>query len=182
MRMIISGRHLEVTNAIRDYAEKKIGKIKKYFDNIMEIDVTLSAVHTKSEGEKHTADVLLFANGTKIKAVASDSILYAAIDEVVDVLEQQVKKHKEKLKNRQHHQENIKERIAEASNSKPEDNGVLLKSKLISPKPMSVEEAMLQMEALDQEFYAFMNYETEQLNVVYNRKDGDVGHIEPAWD
>ena len=97
MRMIISGRHLKVTDAIRDYAEKKIGRISKYFENIMEVDITLSAEHSKVDGERHTADVLLFVQGSKIKATATAQILYAAIDEVIDILENQVKKHKEKI-------------------------------------------------------------------------------------
>ena len=183
MRIIISGRHLEITPAIRSYAEKKIGAIKKYFENILEIDITLSAEHSKSEGDKHTADVLLFANGTKIKAKSSDTILYAAIDEVVDVLETQVKKYKEKLKNRQHHQINAKEMAAEKANAttKEIEENPVIKGSLLSPKPMSVEEAILQMQAMEQNFYAFMNHETEELNVVYKRNDGAFGHIEPAW-
>ncbi len=185
MRMIISGRHLDITDAIRNYAEKKIGRIKKYFDNIMEVDVTLSAVHSKVEGDKHTADVLLFANGTKLKATASDSVLYAAIDEVIDILEAQVKKYKDKLKNRQHHQANPKEIAAKAFSldnlEKTKEDTVVVKSRLISPKPMSLEEAILQMESMEQNFYAFMNFQTEQLNVIYKRSDGDYGHIEPAW-
>ncbi|BDU50582.1 ribosome hibernation-promoting factor, HPF/YfiA family [Haliovirga abyssi] len=179
MRIIISGRHLEITDAIRNYAEKKIGGIKKYFENILEIDITLSVEHSKTEGDKHIADVLLFANGTKIKAVSSDKILYAAIDEVVDVLEVQIKKYKEKLKNRQHHQENIKEIFSKLEPK--EDDKMIIKSRLISPKPMSIEEAILQMNSLNQDFYAFMNHETEELNVVYKRKDETYGHIEPSW-
>lgn len=182
MRIIISGRHLEITPAIREYAEKKIGKIKRYFENILEMDITLSAEHSKVDGKKHTADVLLFANGTKIKAKVTDIDLYAAIDEVADVLENQVTKHKEKLKNRQHHQINIKEaaaaRITEDTGA---DEAVIVKSKLVSQKPMSVDEAILQMEAMKQNFYAFMNHESEEMNVVYKIKGGGYGHIEPAW-
>lgn len=187
MRIIISGRHLDVTEAIRDYAEKKIGRIKKYFDSIIEIDVTLSVEKSKSEGEQHTADVLVFANGKKLKARATESILYAAIDEVTDILENQLKKYKEKLKSRQHNQINVKE-----SNFSIEDINVdkikeehdftkIVKSTLILPKPMSVEEAILQMETMDQMFYAFMNEKTERLNVVYKKKNNEYGHIEPDW-
>ena len=184
MRLIISGRHLDITPAIRDYAEKKITKIKKYFDHIIEVDVTLSAEHSKSEGEIHTADVLLFANGTKIKATATDGILYAAIDEVLDVLENQVKKYKEKLKSRSHHKLKPKEILNEEEikrERESEKDDVIIKGSMISPKPMDVEEAILQMKALEREFYAFMNHETEQLNVVHKRGDGVYGLIEPAW-
>jgi putative sigma-54 modulation protein len=181
MRMIISGRHLKVTDAIREYAEKKIGRIQKYFENIMEVDITLSAEHSKVDGERHTADVLLFVQGSKIKASATAQILYAAIDEVIDILENQVKKHKEKMKDKQH--QSVRELEAEKVNlSSDEDKEKkIVKSKIVSPRPMSVDEAILQMEALEQDFYSFMNHETEQLNIVYKRKDGDYGHVEPGW-
>ena len=181
MRMIISGRHLKVTDAIRDYAEKKIGRISKYFENIMEVDITLSAEHSKVDGERHTADVLLFVQGSKIKATATAQILYAAIDEVIDILENQVKKHKEKMQEK-HHQ-SVRELAVETADLSLEEEKEkkIVKSKLVSPRPMSIDEAILQMEALEQEFYSFMNHETEQLNIVYKRKDGDYGHIEPAW-
>jgi putative sigma-54 modulation protein len=184
MRMIISGKHLEITEAIRDYAEKKVGKIKRYFDNIMEVDITLSVEHTKSEGDKHIADVLIFANGTKIKASATDISLYASIDEVVDVLENQVTKYKEKLRDNRHKgsEKLVLKRSAQiaASEELAEDVKKIVTTHLAA-KPMSVEEAVLQMEAMNNDFYTFMNHETEEMNVVYRRKDGEYGHIEPAW-
>ena len=98
MKVIISGRHLKITEPIKEYTEEKIGRLKKYFDNILEVDVTLSVEHSKTEGDLHKADGLLFANGTKIRVEAENNDLYAAIDELSDVLERQVKKYKEKLK------------------------------------------------------------------------------------
>ena len=98
MKIIISGRHLEVTEAMKKYAEEKIGRVNKYFENITEIDVTLSVEHSKTDGDVHKVDVLLFGNGTKIKVNMEDKDLYAAIDKATDILERQVKKHKEKLK------------------------------------------------------------------------------------
>lgn len=98
MKIIISGRHLEVTEAMKKYAEDKIGRVNKYFDNITEIDVTLSVEHSKTDGDIHKVDVLLFGNGAKIKVNMEDKDLYAAIDKATDILERQVKKHKEKMK------------------------------------------------------------------------------------
>ena len=98
MKVIISGRHLEVTEPIKKYAKEKIGRVKKYFENIIEIDITLSVEHSKTEGDIHKVDVLLFGNGTKIKVNMEDKDLYAAIDKATDILERQVRKHKEKLK------------------------------------------------------------------------------------
>ncbi|MCK5780041.1 MAG: ribosome-associated translation inhibitor RaiA [Psychrilyobacter sp.] len=181
MRMIISGRHLEVTPAIREHAEKKIGKIKKYFDQIAEVYITLSAEHKKS-GEVHIADVLVYVNGAKIKATESDKDLYAAIDEVVDVLEKQLTKHKEKLRDNKHAKSIKKfEFNAEAKSITLEKTRKIVSTKVMA-KPMEVEEAILQMETMGKKFYIFMNAETEELNVVYKRRDGDYSHVEAGWE
>ena len=98
MKIIISGKQLKVTDAIRKYAEEKINKISKYSDAITEVDVVLAVEDTKSEGQVHKADGLVFASGTKIKIEAENKDLYAAIDELSDRLERQVRKYKEKQK------------------------------------------------------------------------------------
>ena len=182
MRMIISGRHLNITKPIKEYAEKKIGRITKHFDNILEVDITLSAKNAK-DGPHHEVDVLVFVNGTRIKATADDKDLYAAIDEVVDVLDAQVIKHKEKLRDNRHsHREKIVVKPSIDVEENDKETKKIISTKVSSPKPMGIEEAILQMEALETEFYCFMNHETEQLNVVYKRKDGDYGHVEPVWN
>ena len=98
MKIISSGKQLKVTDAIRKYAEEKINKISKYSDAITEVDVVLAVEDTKSEGPVHKADGLVFASGTKIKIEAENKDLYAAIDELSDRLERQVRKYKEKQK------------------------------------------------------------------------------------
>ena len=98
MKIIISGKQLKVTDAIRKYAEEKINKISKYSDAITEVDIVLAVEDTKSEGPVHKADGLVFASGTKIKIEAENKDLYAAIDELSDRLERQVRKYKEKQK------------------------------------------------------------------------------------
>lgn len=98
MKIIISGKQLKITDAIRNYTEEKISKISKYTDAITEVDVVLSVENTKSEGEVHKADGLVYASGTKIKVEAENTDLYAAIDDLSDRLERQVRKYKEKQK------------------------------------------------------------------------------------
>lgn len=98
MKIIISGKQLKVTDAIRNYAEEKISKISKYTDAITEVDIVLSVENTKSEGEIHKADGLVYASGTKIKVEAENIDLYAAIDDLSERLERQVRKYKEKQK------------------------------------------------------------------------------------
>ena len=98
MKIIISGKQLKITDAIRAYAEEKIEKISKYTDAITEVDVVLTVEQKKSEGEVHKADGLVYASGTKIKIEARTTDLYAAIDELSERLERQVRKYKEKQK------------------------------------------------------------------------------------
>ena len=95
MKMSIHGKQLVVTDAIRKYAESKLGRVEKYHDSIIELDVSLSAVKTKT-GSNHTAEVLAYLSGSTLKATCSDVDLYAAIDQVSDIIEGQLKKHKEK--------------------------------------------------------------------------------------
>ena len=98
MKIIVSGKQLKITDAIRNYTEEKINKISKYTDAITEVDVVLTVEQKKSEGEVHKADGLVYASGTKIKIEARNTDLYAAIDELSERLERQVRKYKEKQK------------------------------------------------------------------------------------
>lgn len=181
MRMIISGRHLEVTDAIREYAKKKVGRIEKYFNQIAEVYITLSIDNVKG-GKEYTADVLVYGNKTKIKAKESDQDLYAAIDEVVDILEKQLTKHKEKLRDNNHAKALRKfDYDHETGEVRREKVNRIIPTRLMA-KPMHVSEAVLQMETMGKKFYIFMNAETQELNVVYKRRDGDYSHVEAGWD
>ena len=98
MKIIVSGKQLKITDAIKNYTEEKISKIFKYTDAITEVDVVLTVEQKKSEGEVHKADGLVYASGTKIKVEARNTDLYAAIDDLSERLERQVRKYKEKQK------------------------------------------------------------------------------------
>ncbi|MGL5122822.1 MAG: ribosome hibernation-promoting factor, HPF/YfiA family [Fusobacteriaceae bacterium] len=177
MKMVIHGRHLAITPAMREYAEEKIGRIKKYYENILEIDVTLSAIKSKT-GPSHTVEALVFVNGATIKGSSTESDLYAAMDAVSDILETQVKKRKEK-KNEEKYSNVIKElKVASKEGGLNKEISKTVLSTSLSPRPMSIEEAILQLECLKRSFYAFINAETREMNVVYHREDGDYGHIE----
>ncbi|MGL5049748.1 MAG: ribosome hibernation-promoting factor, HPF/YfiA family [Fusobacteriaceae bacterium] len=177
MKMIIHGRHLPITPAIRQYAEEKIGKVSKFLDTILEIDVTLSAEKLKT-GNYHRVDALIFANGVTVKGSSTEQDLYAAIDDVADVLEVQLKKIKEKRRDDVHlgSIRELKYNPETKMVAKQAERTVVTTS--VSPRPMGLEEAILQLECLGRSFYAFMNAETNEMNVVYKREDGDYGHIE----
>ena len=172
MNVIVNGRHLSITPALRNYAEEKVKKFERYSSNITEAVVTLSI-----EKYRHKVEVLLKANGTMIQAEGITGEIYSSIDEVVEKLEKQVKKYKEKL---------VSHRKGEGKNAEalspeiPEETGRIIKRKQFDMKPMGPDEAVMQMELLDKNFFVFTNEISGNINVVYLRNDGNFGLIEPV--
>jgi len=174
MNVIVNGRHLTVTPALKKYAEEKIKKFERYFSNITEAVVTLSV-----EKYRHKAEVLLKANGTMIQAEGITGEVYASIDEVVEKLEKQVKKYKEKLVSHRKGEGKNSEILPEESSIETE-TGRIIKRKRFDMKPMSPDEAVMQMELLAKDFFVFTNELSGDINVVYLRNDGNFGLIEPT--
>jgi len=170
MNIIVNGRHLEITPALRQYAEEKIGKFTKYLSNISEAIVTLSV-----EKHRQKAEVLLKINGYLIQAECVTGDVYSAIDEVVEKLEKQVVKYKEKLTN---HRKGEKKVVPAAV--QPVREGRIIKHKKFDMKPMTPDDAVEQMDMLGKDFFVFTNIATGEMNVVYLRKDGNYGLIEPS--
>lgn len=171
MNIIVNGRHLEITQALKSYSEDKIGRFEKYLSNISEAVVTLSV-----EKYRHKAEVLLKVNGSMIQAESVTGEIYSAIDEVVEKLEKQVVKYKEKLKDYRKGEKKSAEPFSEAGTEK----GRIIKQKRFDMKPMMPEEAVHQMELLDKDFFIFTNESSGHINVVYLRNDGNYGLIEPT--
>jgi putative sigma-54 modulation protein len=171
MNVIVNGRHLEITPALRTYAEEKIGKFEKFVSHITEASVTLSV-----EKYRHKAEVLLKVNGVLIQAEGVTGEIYSAIDEVVEKLEKQVVRYKEKLRAYRKGEK----KAGGAGTEGPERAGRIIKHKRFDMKPMSPEEAVYQMDLLDKDFFVFANEVSGYINLVYRRKDGNYGLIEPA--
>jgi putative sigma-54 modulation protein len=169
MNIILHAKQMELTDNLKEYAEEKIGKFSKYLSNITEATVTLSV-----EKYRHKAEVLMKANGSLIQAECITDEMYASIDEVVEKLERQVKKHKEKLVSKRKGREKPGETFISE-----EPVPTIIKSRSFDTKPMSIEEAAMQMELLKRDFFIFTNAASGQINVLHKRKDGNVGHIEP---
>ncbi len=172
MNVKIYGRHLEITPALRDYAQSKVKKFDKYVSNITEANITLSV-----EKYRHKAEIQLRVNGVIIQAEAVTGEIYASIDEVIEKLDRQIKKYKGKLT--AHRKENKASSSTETEVSEETPEVRIIKRKKFAMKPMTVEEAAMQMELLDKDFFVFTNSDTDQINVIYKRKDGDFGLIEP---
>lgn len=171
MNIIVNGRHLEITPSLRSYSEEKIGKFEKYISSISEAVVTLSV-----EKYRHKAEVLLKVNGVLIQAEGVTGEIYSSIDQVVEKLEKQVVKFKE----RQHSHRKGDKKSKETQAEETSDKGRIIKNKRFDMKPMSSEEAVNQMELLDKDFFVYVNDMSSDINVVYRRKDGNYGLIEPA--
>lgn len=173
MNIIVTGRQIEVTPALKNYAEKKIKKIKRYLSNITEAVVTINV-----EKYRHKVEVLLKVNGVLVQAEGITGDIYSSIDDVVDKLERQIKRYKEKLVSHRKSESKASAIVNEASAIA--EVGRIIKNKRFELKPMSPDEAVMQMELLDKDFFIFSNDNSGDINVIYRRKDGNFGLIEPV--
>jgi len=177
MKFIITGRGLEVTDAIRNQIEKKLGKLDKFFEKDTEAQVTLSVQKTRQ-----IVEATIRQNDMIFRAEHTSDNLYDCIDLIEEIIERQVRKYKTKLtrkvKDGAFHTENfsIKEEIQE------ETDFNLVRTKKFDVEPMTVDDAILQMNLLSHEFFIFMNEDNKgELNVVYKRKTGGYGLILPQY-
>lgn len=170
MNIIITCRHMDLTQTLKDYAEGKIGKFSKYLNNISEASVTFSV-----EKYRHKTEVHLKVNGSLIQAESITEEMYSSIDEVVEKLAKQIKKYKEKMKSHR-----VIKGQEEALPIAEETLPAIIKNKSFNIKPMSVEEAAMQMDLMDKNFLVFTNASSGSINVLYTRNDGNFGLIEPA--
>lgn len=175
MRIITSGKNMEVTDALRDTIERKLGKLDKFFRKDTEAQVTLNV-----EKSRHIIEVTIPFNGILIRAEESTIDMYTSIDKAVDKLERQINKHKTKLEKRYRGGKIIFDNIKPGENENSEGPRVV-RTKRFAMKPMPVEEAILQMELLGHSFFVFSNGDTDEVNVIYRRKDGNYGLIEPMF-
>ncbi|HLR62368.1 MAG TPA: ribosome-associated translation inhibitor RaiA [Lentibacillus sp.] len=183
MKYNIRGENIEVTGAIRDYVEKKIGKLARYFDTPPSSDVN---VNLSVYNDEQRIEVTVPMPNLLLRAEEQHIDLYAAIDLVVDKLERQIRKYKTKV-NRKFRQEGSPKHIfaelekeAQMENEKTDSDDVeIVRRKQFDLKPMDSEEAVLQMDMLGHAFYVFTNAVSGNTNVVYRRKDGRYGLIEP---
>lgn len=173
MKFNIHGKKIDVTESIKSYIEEKIGRLDKYFENPEEITAT---VLIKLRGKFQVVEVTMNANKFILRGEEEHSDLYAAIDKVSDKMERQIRK----TKTRMHKKSNKSLSVGFVLDYEvpEEEETLIVKRKIIDTKPMSEEEAILQMELLGHEFFAFRNSETNDIDILYRRKDGNYGILE----
>ena len=181
LNIVIRGSNMKVTDALKSYVQDKIGRLTKYFDRIQSAEVELSCQDHKSAEESQRVQVTLNANGAIFRCEESSISMYASIDIVAEKLERQLKRFKKKLIDKGRA---AKQALAEAEldSDMPEHDAEVVKVKRFAVKPMTPIEASLQMEMLNHNFFVFLNTESEQVNVIYKRGDGDYGLIEPEFE
>lgn len=174
MKVQVRGRNIEVTDALKDYIAKRVGKLDRYIDNLGDAQVTMTV-----EKDSHRIEVTIPVNGMILRGEESTGDMYTSTDLVVEKLEKQIQKYKGKLQKRGIRVMNVQKPAT--PDDTEEEAPKLVKTKRFAIKPMPVEEAVLQMNLLGHNFFVFSNAETEQVNVVYKRKDGNFGIIEPEF-
>lgn len=177
MKVTVSGKNIQITDALQSSVETKLSKLEKYFNKEIEATATLS---TQKNLQK--IEVTIPVDGSILRGEEVQENLYVAIDLVVDKLARQLRKYKEKLQLKEHKTirfENIEPYIIEEGEEGTKAESKIVRRKRIGLKPMMEEEAVLQMELSGQDFYVFINAETDETNVVYKRKAGNYGIIEP---
>jgi ribosome hibernation promoting factor len=179
MQISVSFRNVEPSEHLKNYAETRMGRLKKYLEEPIEIHLVLSI-----QKFRHTVDATISSDGVKIKAQEETGDLYSAIDMVLDKIEKQVKRHRDRVKDRK---SDGKPKptpgggtVQEEAEVEEEKGPEIIKTERIFAKPMDAEEAFMQLKLSSNEFLVFTNSKTRQINVLYRRKDGNFGLIEPT--
>jgi len=180
MQVAVTFRHMESSEAVRSYVEEKLARVRKYIDEPIDAQVVLSV----QKKIYHRAEVTMVAKGLTMKSAEEKDDMYAAIDLMVDKIERQLKRYKEKLKSHKGSSNEKQRRVEKTVLSAPSvDDGAgapeIIRSHSFFVKPMSVEEAVMQMDLLGKDFLVFTDDRSEDMNVVYRRKDGNYGLIVP---
>ena len=168
------GKNIELTESLKDVAEKKFSKLDKYFSEEAEARVVFSTVR-----EEQTVEVTIFLPKTIIRAEETTDDMYSSMDNAVDALARQIRKHKTRLKRRYQNNETIRfDELMDKEAPKEEPEHKIVKRKNFELNPMNEEEAILQMDLLNHNFFVFLDGDTDGVSIVYKRKDGNYGKIE----
>lgn len=192
MNIKITGRHMDLSDALKAYIENALKKVKVHFDKVIDVDVVLDV-----EKHRHIAEVNLHANGVRIHSKEASSDMYASVDAVLEKLEKQARKYKDRI-NRHQPRTTREERSYQhmiiameptngngngtGEHAEPtEEKHLVVNREKLSLRPMSLEEAVMQLDLVDDPFIVFANAETAQVNVLYSRGDKTYGLIEPEF-
>jgi putative sigma-54 modulation protein len=170
---------MEQSDALKAYAEEKLERVTKYIDSPINVQVYFSV----EKKIRHIVEIVINSKGISTKASEATHDMYASIDAVIDKIERQLVRYKEKIKahkpNGDEHGRQLSKKIFEADSIESSTGSVVIKTSTETVKPMSVEEAVMQMDLLHKDFIVFTDADSSEINVLYRRKDGNYGLIEP---
>jgi putative sigma-54 modulation protein len=184
MDMHITGKNIELSPTVRDYITRKLGKINRFLSNILSFDVVATEEQTRAPEQRFIVQVTLDSNGTLIRSEERGQDLYTATDKVFEVLSSQIERYKGKLPyTKKRGTPSIRTTTTEATAaiaSETEEQGPrVVRTKRFDIKPMSLDEAVDQMELLGHDFFLYYDPDVNRMNLLYRRKDGNYGLIEP---
>jgi putative sigma-54 modulation protein len=180
MRLHVKVRNVEVSDSIRRYAEQKLAKLEKLVKDPTRVEVELHVEKNPSISANHVAEATVFTKGPTLRARESSADMKASIDQLVDKLERQVKRYREKRRRGRPAHGVAPPEAPPANPTESEAEPMIVKTKQFAIKPMTPEEAVLQMDLIGHDFFVFRNADTDEINVVYRRRDGNYGLIEPS--
>lgn len=175
MKYIISGKNIDVTEGLRTAIHDKLNRLEKYFNSDTEVQVTFNV-----EKERQKIEVTIPVKGHIIRAEQVSDDMYVSIDLVVEVIERQITRHKKKLIDQEQSSAFLQKSFLDEE-IEEDDEIKIIRSKRFAVKPMDPEEACVQMDLLGHNFFVFYNAFTDEVNVVYKRKGGTYGLIEPEF-
>ena len=178
MELQITGKNMEILPAVRSYVERKLGKLARHLPDLTKSRVEISDEKTKSPQQRFVVQVTVDSNGILLHGEEKGQDPFTAIDKVAEVMNRQIEHYKGKLYEKGRGSSLARGEFSEEVESTP-PNKEVVKVKRFAVKPMSVAEAIEQMELLGHDFFLFFNAETEEINLLYRRKDGNYGLIEP---
>ena len=180
MELMIKGKNVEITDRLRDYVEKKIGKLDRYLPSITEAWVELSTEGARAAQDRQVCQVTVRSNGTILRAEERSDDMFTSIDAVLDKMYRQIARYKGKRKNRWRGAGMTPEPLPLELEEEPEEEASnIVRVKNFAMTPMLPDEAVEQMELLGHDFFVFYNADEGQVNVIYRRKDGDYGLLQP---
>jgi putative sigma-54 modulation protein len=175
VRLQVKGKNVEVTDSLREYAQEKLSKLERQLADPTRVELELAVERNPSISANHVAEATIWTKGPVLRAREASADHKASIDQLVDKLERQVKRYREKRRGRRPAADGALPDDAIPVEGEPR----IVKSKQFAIKPMSPEEAVLQLELVGHDFFVFQNADSGDVNVVYRRRDGAYGLIEP---
>jgi ribosome hibernation promoting factor len=176
VRLQVKGKNLDVSDSIKDYAVSKLGKLDKHLNDAARLELELQVEKNPSISDNQVAEATVWTKGPILRARESSTDMKASIDQLVDKLERQARRYREKRRRGPTRNSHALEGTPVVAD---EESPLIVKTKQFAVKPMSPEEAVLQLELVGHDFFVFQNAETMEVNVVYRRRDANYGLIEP---